>query len=305
MKTGAALPSWHLSRYGRLPLDLLELKGPGVRLKGFPHVDLSLPENAFVLQGLPLLKGLLAKNSFVIEDFSDGVLKVRRADLALFLKTWEEIFILHEVFYNLEYDFRFGEKARVVDVGGNTGISSLYFASREDIEEVISYELFEDTAVRFRENLALNPHLARKIDLRVVGLGESAADLELDYCADVKGSVGLGGIAGHAIDGTARIVKRKVRVENAAAEFESILKANPAMPLVAKVDCEGAEYQIIDVLGRRGLLSKIDAFLIEWHEKGPEEIRDKLVAAGHGVWLRSHPGANHGMIYSCLRAIRA
>ena len=77
------------------------------------------------------------------------------------------------------------------------------------------------------------------------------------------------------------------------------------MPLVAKVDCEGAEYQIIDVLDRRGLLSKIDAFLIEWHEKGPEEIQDKLVAAGHGVWLRSHPGANHGMIYSCLRAVRA
>jgi len=285
-------------------LDLLELKGPSVRLKGFPHVDVALPENAFVLQGLPLLKGLLAKNSFTIEDFSDGVLKVRRANLSLFLKTWEEIFILHEVFYNLEYDFRFGERIRVVDVGGNTGISSLYFASREDIAEVISYELFEDTAVRFRENLALNPELARKIDLRVVGLGEAAADLELDYCADVKGSVGLGGIAGHAIHGKATIVKRKVRVENAAAEFQSILEANPAMPLVAKIDCEGAEYQIFAALDKRGLLSKIDAFLIEWHEKGPEEIQDRLLAAGHGVWLRSHSGANHGMIYSCCRTTR-
>jgi FkbM family methyltransferase len=276
-----------------------------VRLAGFPDTDLMLPENAFVLRGLVLLEGLVNHNGFSIDSFSNGVLKVKKGNLALLLKTWEEIFIAHEVFFNLEYDFRLGEQTRVVDIGGNTGIASLYFASREDIAEVVSYELFEDTAVRFRENLALNPELARKIDLRVVGLGDSAADLELDYCADVKGSVGLHGIAGHAMDGKATVVKRKVRVESAATELQAILERQPAMPLVAKIDCEGAEYQIMAVLEKMNLLAKIDAFLIEWHEKGPEEIQNRLIAAGHGVWLRTHPGANHGMIYSCRRAGRA
>jgi hypothetical protein len=71
--------------------------------------------------------------------------------------------------------------------------------------------------------------------------------------------------------------------------------------LVAKIDCEGAEYQIIDALAEAGLLEKVDAFLIEWHGRGDAPIREKLLAAGHAVWPRAHPGANHGMIYSSLR----
>jgi FkbM family methyltransferase len=294
--------SWALAKYGKLPLELLEFSSGGIHLRGFGAVDLSTPEHRFVLQGLGLLRQL-GEAGFKTDEIGGGGLRLKRDGIVLLLRTWEEIFIAHEIFFNLEYDFQLGERTRVVDVGGNTGIASIYFASRPDVGEVVAYELFPDTALRFKETLALNPGLAGRIELREVGLAAEAAELELDYCPDVKGSVGLFGVGEHARDGrnAMRVEKRKVTVRGAAAAFESLLAAEPALPLVAKIDCEGAEYQIIDALAEAGLLEKVDAFLIEWHGRGDAPIREKLLAAGHAVWPRAHPGANHGMIYSSLR----
>ena len=293
--------AWLLSFYGKLPLDDIISYRNKIILRDIPDIDLSAKKYHYILRSLPLLKDL-RKVKIVLKKEADGLI-LTDGIVQIPAQNWEEIFIAHEIFYNQEYNFDVGEPINVIDIGGNIGIASLYFASQKKVSQVKAFELFPDTSQRFKATMAMNPHLSSKIILHEYGLGDSSEDLELEYHAEVKGSVGLFGVASHALEESQRAssVKRKVRVERAVEVFENLLAEKPSRPVVVKIDCEGAEYQIINCLASADILSRVEGFLIEWHVKGPDAIVAQLINAGHYVWLRAHPGDNHGMIYSCLR----
>lgn len=293
-----------LSKHPKIESSLLYVEGGILRHRALPGIDLLSKEWEFVLKGAPLLDDLIngSRGEIGIERGVPGSLRLSVSGVSLKLHDWEEIFIAHEVFVGMEYGLWLGQPHRVIDVGANVGTASLFFASRPDVVSVEAFELFPDTADRMQENLLENPHLAGKIRVNRFGLAESDGEFELDYHPEVKGSVGLFGVHEHAGAGReAAAQKRKVKVEDASGPFRRCTDGHSELPVVAKIDCEGAEYQIIGRLAADGLLDKVAAFMIEWHLHGPDEIRDHLLKAGHAVWTTTHPGAKHGMIYSVNR----
>jgi hypothetical protein len=57
------------------------------------------------------------------------------------------------------------------------------------------------------------------------------------------------------------------------------LAAFPAIPIVLKLDAEGAEYALLERIITRGLDSRVSLVLVEWHERdGWEERRDEILS---------------------------
>ena len=81
--------------------------------------------------------------------------------------------------------------------------------------------------------------------------------------------------------------------------LESIRSAYPGLPVVAKIDCKGAEYEIIDSHYQSGKLNDIEAIMMEWHRDGPDQLIECLMDAGFMVSsLGRSDVAGQGMIYA-------
>ena len=66
---------------------------------------------------------------------------------------------------------------------------------------------------------------------------------------------------------------------------------------VAKIDCEGAEYEIVQRLDQTGLLTKINIYMIEWHVRGPEILQSIFIQNDYYVLCRPNDDGT-GMMYA-------
>lgn len=80
-------------------------------------------------------------------------------DLSMFLFGKFQAHTIHSKYLNLAND------TIVVDVGGNFGYMALQYAQKFQAGSVISFEPTHYACLRFERNLALNPHLAKRISL--------------------------------------------------------------------------------------------------------------------------------------------
>ena len=62
-------------------------------------------------------------------------------------------------------------------------------------------------------------------------------------------------------------VPTNVSLKDAATMLRPVIEDAKArgLAVVVKVDCEGSEFAIFRSLAAAGLLSQIDAFMVEWH----------------------------------------
>src|SRR5271166_5049437 len=75
----------------------------------------------------------------------------------------DDIRFLGEIYFKNGYNFVCDGDACVIDVGMNVGLASLYFASKDFVKEVHSFEPSKATYDRALRNLALNPKLSSKV----------------------------------------------------------------------------------------------------------------------------------------------
>jgi signal transduction histidine kinase len=64
-----------------------------------------------------------------------------------------------------------------------------------------------------------------------------------------------------------------------------------------KIDCEGAEYEIIERLSEQKIFDFIDYLVIEWHDKGSTSIEKILLENNFNVISRNL-GTISGIIYA-------
>jgi FkbM family methyltransferase len=221
--------------------------------------------------------------------------------------TQEELFILMEIIANGVYNMVSSEGAVVLDVGMNVGFASLYFAAQPWVRAVWSYEPVADTYARALRNLERNPTLAAKIRPHNYGLSDGAGEMTFDFCTQWRGAVGVYGLSpdfrrshGVTADDISRIT---VQVQSVSDTVRELRAAYPEAEVIMKVDCEGAEYTILAELRCAGLLRDIDAFLIEWHERGFRELEQVLVSAGFFVLSFTPRATTTGMVYAYKRAL--
>jgi FkbM family methyltransferase len=289
-----------LARYPDVDTHLISENNIGTLIISGTDVGIESSEREFLLRGLGFLKDLVQKAGARIGCAEDGGVILTVAGVNLRLECWEELFIAHEVFCRLTYNIGICGPFEVIDVGMNTGTSALFFAAMPNCEQVSAFELFEPTARRAEANFDLNPALSKKIKAFSFGLGAKDENLTLDYCAELKGSLGRNGLPDYAAQKGPPLAFSKVPVtiKNAVPIFKQLLTDAGSRPTVCKLDCEGAEYEIIRTLHGAGALSEINALLIEWHLKGPGDLKHILEDAGFCCLSFDDHASTHGMLYA-------
>jgi len=271
----------------RLSLDDLD-----IRLSRDRHVIFLKEYNATLLP-------LVAREKAAFFNDEAGEIGVEVDGARMILRTWEELFILGEIFLEKIYALDYDRDVVVLDIGMNVGFASLYYAARENVHAVFGYEPFRKTYEGALHNFSLNPELSKKIRPFNTGAGASDTTRTLDYCHDWKGMISTTDGGDHAGFPPGPSTRETVEIRNIVDIVDSARSETDDCEIIAKIDCEGAEYEILEVLDAAGRLSLFRAMIIEWHDKGPGVLVRTLEKNGFRISARSlTKSGTSGMIYA-------
>jgi FkbM family methyltransferase len=191
------------------------------------------------------------------------------------LSTVEDVFISKT--YSFDHDIT--DNFIVIDIGLNIGIAALYFATFPSVKKVYGYEPFQLNYLIAKKNLELNPGLSKKIIVQNTGVGSKNKLLRVPFMNE--GDVGFSttDFAISSVQNNSNKTAKYVDVN--LIGINEVLKevfendfANEKIYL--KLDCEGAEYEILQALSDNNELKYISVIELEWHYQGAKELMDIL-----------------------------
>jgi FkbM family methyltransferase len=276
-----ALLAWRLG----IPWLHLERRGKEIVIKGtnIPCEDLPDP----VPEGFSFHAQFLEPFEFRLQVINDGGHKRIRLDtgeVKLWLDAGDVIRIAEEVFGSREYGIRAAKESVVIDIGMNVATTSLYFANEPNVRRVVAFEPSLSAVKRAERNLALNPAIAKKIEIRRYALGDANRKAYFQYCPEWEASGRILQAETSQPQGLNQIL---VEIRDAEIELQSILsEASNSQQIILKVDCEGSEREIFRRLSFN-TLSRIDVILMEWHSDDIlREIAERLEKSAFRVLTR-------------------
>lgn len=265
--------------------------------------DCSFPVIKMSIFGNNLSKFLQLKNIFRIQNHLDGLLFSHRdrPELQMIVRISDNIGVIEEVFVHQLYRFEGIESCVVLDVGMNVGYATLAFAEKKEVKHVFGFELVSETDKWAEENFSLNTHLQQKITHFPYGLDIDEKELEIPRA--YTGAVGASATEFVIQDQQKRYswntLTTKVTVKDICAEIDKIKDSYKGVPLVVKLDCEGAEYGLIEKLHQQKRINDFSILMIEWHIKGPEPLLEILAVNGYRSFAFDYPGEfRYGFIYA-------
>lgn len=235
-------------------------------------------------------------NIISIEDFNNGVI-VKFDNIQLYLESWEEFFIVCEVFIDKDYNFLSTQNLILFDIGCNIGIASLFFSQNQNIKKIFSFEPVKDTYENALINFKLNNTNSSKIEVFNFGIGDSNKTETFLFDKTIKGNTGIRGLKSINYKNSTSQEKREVLIKNASNVFLNVLSNHLNEKFVFKIDCEGAEYEILKNLDENNLISKITIFMIEWHDEGAQILEDILIKNDFLIFSRV-VASHSGMLYA-------
>lgn len=240
----------------------------------------------------------LGAGGATFSGYAEDAVLLSLGDLTIAIDKPDAAGIAWEIFCGASYEFSMPcEEAIVIDVGMNLGFTSLAFLREPWCKHVYGFEPSEKTFSRAQRNFALNPRFARRCTSMNFGLGADNEKVLL-HAADGRSgnaTIALADVSSQTFDDTSE----EVEIRRADVELEAVYsQIDPDIPVVLKMDCEGAESQIFSVLSD-DLISRLKVILLEWHSrKILQEIQDRLSKNGF-VSFVDEPAADVGI----LRAI--
>jgi FkbM family methyltransferase len=271
-----------------------------VRIK---QLDLALPQTL-----TPTLKAFLAEldKAILLHRDVDATYAFAGADIDVtidgttfgYLPTSLETVV--EIWQKQLYNFQWTADCVVIDIGMNVGYASLFFARMGNVKRVYAFEPFDFSFQRAKSNFAMNPQLEQKIVAHNAAVGEAAGAVEAQFSPEQYVGAHLGSYSDEDC-GRFTFTKETVNVLAAADLLRGVIAENPGTAIVAKIDCEGAEYGILKAWDEAGLIREIDAFLIEWHDLGVEPLSQRLGAAGYIVFAAHPHDRSNPMLYAVRR----
>ena len=182
-----------------------------------------------------------------------------------------DFYMLREIFTYGFYDFFLPEDEAFifVDVGMNIGLSSLCILNRFKNAKSYSYEPSKSTFEKSKANFLLNPHLKERAKLFQWGLGnkERSEKIYFTQSGSPSASIYHNFQSEDDLEST-KLQSEQILIKQSSTIIQNILDAENPPKLILKLDCEGAEYEILQDLSQHRLLGHIDALLLEWHEFG-------------------------------------
>jgi FkbM family methyltransferase len=216
--------------------------------------------------------------------------------LNFYIESTEEFHILEEIFLVHDYMFDTIQSSIVIDIGANIGISSLFFSQMQNVKAIYAFEPVQETFYQAQYNLSLNK-TNKVVSLRNIGLGHEERTEEFIYNRLTKGNTGIRGILSPTMASNSNNEMVTVSIKSATTELQGIIELYPEDAIAIKMDCEGAEYEILENLDKSGLLTKIDVLMLEWHDKGSDVIEKVLINNGFTIFS-TILGENAGIIYA-------
>ena len=239
--------------------------------------------------------GVYADKYDDIQILPNGKLCVNKRGIKVTVGSIDEFNNVYETLVGECYHYRInnGKKDVVIDVGMNVGDATLYFLAGDKVEKVYAYEPFYKTFLDAKLNLKDYLNDENRLEIFQYGLSNVTEDREITYNEDM--TCGLSTKKSEDLDkynvykfyydkGYAEQQKErmeKISVKNAADVLRPIIqKYRQSHNIVLKMDCEGEEYGIIELLNKEGILQKVDFMMLEWHYQGKESILRELSKAG-------------------------
>ena len=206
-----------------------------------------------------------------------------------------ELFIINEVFFNRCYNVNIpGDQIyNVIDIGMNVGFASLFFAAKKRVNQVFAFEPFPESFEHANNNLNANPHLSTKIKSFNFGLGKGERFQKMYFNPLASGNSGMK----YCVKGAANTEERTVLIKDAFEVISEIIRAEPNIPVVVKMDCEGAEFEIMESLFEKGFSNEVKAVLMEWHGAIPMDFEQKFLDMGFQT-LFTRLKNNLGLMYA-------
>lgn len=230
-----------------------------------------------------------------IKNHNDGFV-LSFSDVNLYVESVEEFYIINEVFVEEEYKFKTSESVVLIDIGTNIGTASLFFSLLDNVEKIYCFEPVLATYNQAKYNFSINESTKKVAAINNFGLGKNDRDEIFIFDKQVKGNTGVRGKMSSSYSNNSTTEEVQVKIKSAASEIQKIIDSNSHSKIVVKMDCEGAEYEIFESL-TSDIISQIDVFMIEWHDKGSKVIEDTLLKNGFNLFLKDL-APNAGIIYA-------
>lgn len=209
-----------------------------------------------------------------------------------------DVFYLQEVFRECAYTrngYEISPSDRVIDVGGNIGAFAVYAGRRAREGRVISFEPLSENHALLLKNVQQN----RLANVTVVhgAIAGANADVTLYRSDDGTGNHSL-------VAALAGATSRSEQI--AASTIEKVLQRfNLPKCDFLKLDCEGAEFEIIASL-TQDVARTIRRIVLEYHAKPDSPKRtqadtliERLVTLGYVIdRYEDHLETNRGMIFA-------
>lgn len=221
------------------------------------------------IEYLDKYREIFEKHGFFV-NIENNLVKIRKDDFLIEGNSVNTFWTAEGVLCSKDYDFYSEDDYVMIDIGLNIGITSLHFAQNKNIKKIYGFEPFRETFNQAVNNLKNNTHLARKIEIFNFGIGDNNESMIISYNKNLPGSMSS------KIDRYKNLEQnQEIKIKKASLVFEEIFKKHKEK-FFLKVDCEGAEFDIIKDLENHSLIKKIEVLCLEWHFKNPKEIIDIL-----------------------------
>lgn len=219
--------------------------------------------------------------------------------IKLYVNHYDNLKVIEEIFIDRLYDITTDGEYVVCDVGMNVAAASLYFAGMSNIKKLYGFEPFENTFKMASENICLNRDLAPKIIAHNYGVGKEDGSLHVPL--PVQGALG-GSTTSEFLEKTIAAEASNmisVKIRDIKTIIEEVRMENPGIGIILKLDCEGAEYEILERMADADLISQVDIYMIEYHFKGKSSLQKILTKKN---FLVMSPGDDtvspFGMLYA-------
>lgn len=232
----------------------------------------------FLLAGMKFVSEIVAGGAGEFANADDGRVEFRSGPVRIVPEGRDDLQVIHEVFFRRLYDGFPPHSPFVLDVGMNIGAAALFFAGIKGWD-VIGYEPFPET-LSAAENAIARSGLGERIEPRAAALAGKSGTLRVPFHAASRSTNSLYGNLDAARTG--EDIEIPISLLDAREAFGDALERAGDRPLLAKVDCEGSEYEILARLAEAGLLTKTATYIVEYHavpgtEDGPLVGRERLV----------------------------
>lgn len=196
-----------------------------------------------------------------VKIFDDCSVEVQINDLKFQLKSRSDFVIFNEIFLKNDYKMFYpNSDITIIDIGMNIGLTTLYYAELDNVKEIHSFEPFTPTYNMAVENIEMNKSkFKQKIKTYNYGLGKQQETKQIRYNENFPGGMSIYN------DGSIDGVVETIQIKNASEILRKITKNKKGKKVILKMDCEGAEYEILEDLDKTGLINQLDAIILEFH----------------------------------------